>query len=91
MIVSSQDDMSLKMAKIRFFITANFYDQMHDMKNPDQCPRQILVFLMSTNFLKNWLDQYATSDNICELDTKLSLTFILISYNSYNLIAQTSN
>ena len=64
---------------------------MHDMKTQTSAQEQILVFLISTSFLKNWLDQYATSDNICELDTKLSLTFILISYNSYNLIAQTSN
>ena len=66
---------------------------MHDMKTQTSAQEQILVFLIrvSTNFLKNWLDQYATSDNICELDTKLSLTFILISYNSYNLIAQTSD
>ena len=64
---------------------------MHDMKTQTSAQEQILVFLISKNFLKNWLDQYATSDNICELDTKLSLTFILISYNSYNLIAQTSD
>ena len=66
---------------------------MHDMKTQTSAQEQILVFLIrvSTNFLKNWLDQYATSDNICELDTKLSLTFILISYNSNNLIAQTSD
>ena len=59
-------------------VSMGFDDHMHNMKNPDQYPRTDCIFLM-TNFLKIWLDQYTISDNISELKTKLSLTFMLIT------------
>ena len=55
-----------------------FYDHFRIRKTQTSTQGQICIFLM-TIFLKIWLDQYTISDNISDLETELSLTFILIT------------
>ena len=59
-------------------VSLGFYDRMHIRKTQTSTQGQICIFPMS-NFLKKWLDQYTISDNIGELETEFSFTFMLIT------------